>query len=480
MRSLNKKNILLFLGIFIFSMFTYIFFITGFQSIDTYKIVTLGLDEYAKTYSLSDGRIFMGILNLIADSVNIKLEVYYIIVTIIAIAISSISVIKIYNIVKKIDKTEGKIAKNILMIISYLYIFHFMFIDNMQFIENIVMALSILLYIISAEKIILQRKYKIGTILCVLATIAYQGTINVFITTAFLFVLIDNTQDIKTKTKQIIKGLAIVVISAIIDIILVLIMSQIINSNQTMSRVNINIIENILINLKYMNLLVIKSLYLFFPYIQIVYIFAYIILIYVESIKNRKATLIYCIFLITIISYASCLLMITFFPNSISKLNGRIFGSVGSICSSIALIIFCNRKELRKITKKIFYILTISYFILSTLNTFCITSKLKSSNNIDREFGKEIVKEVKKYEYETNKKVEKFAINYIMLDRENDKITQSRSFKKLGLYGRIILEFYTGRYLERIDFDENIKNEYFKNDEEAMKIVDNVIYIQTK
>ena len=480
MKSLNKKNILLFLGIFIFSMFTYIFFITGFQSIDTYKILILGLDEYAKTYSLSDGRIFMGILNLIANSVNINLEVYYIILTIIAIAISSISVIKIYNIVKKIDKTEGKIAKNILMIISYLYIFHFMFIDNMQFIENIVMALSILLYIISAEKIILQRKYKIGTILCVLATIAYQGTINVFITTAFLFVLIDNTQDIKTKTKQIIKGLAIVVISAIIDIILVLIMSQIINSNQTMSRVNINIIENILINLKYMNLLVIKSLYLFFPYIQIVYIFAYIILIYIISIKNQKIKLFYYAFLIIIISYISCLSMMILLPDCIYQLNGRIFGSVGSICSSVAIFIFCNRKELKKTTQRIFYLLTISYFILSTLNTFCITSELKSSNNIDREFGKEIVRKVEKYEYETSKKVEKFAINYIMLDRENDKITQSRSFKKLGLYGRIILEFYTGRYLERIDFDENIKNEYFKNDEEAMKIVDNVIYIQIK
>lgn len=296
MKSLNKKNILVFLGIFIFSMFTYIFFITGFQSIDTYKIVTLGLDEYAKTYSLSDGRIFMGILNLIADSVNIKLEVYYIIVTIIAIAISSISVIKIYNIVKKIDKTEGKIAKSILMIISYLYIFHFMFIDNMQFIENIVMALSILLYIISAEKIILQRKYKIGTILCVLATIAYQGTINVFITTAFLFALIDNTQDIKIKTKQIIKCLGIAVISAIIDIILVLIMSEIINSNQTMSRVNINIIENILINIKYMNLLVIKSLYLFFPYIQIIYISIYYFNIYNINKKQKDKIILLCFF----------------------------------------------------------------------------------------------------------------------------------------------------------------------------------------
>ena len=172
--------------------------------------------------------------------------------------------------------------------------------------------------------------------------------------------------------------------------------------------------------------------------------------------------------------------MMILLPACIYQLNGRIFGSVGSICSSVAIFIFCNRKELKKTTQRIFYLLTISYFILSTLNTFCITSELKSSNNIDREFGKEIVRKVEKYEYETSKKVEKFAINYIMLDREDDKITQSRSFKKLGLYGRIILEFYTGRYLERIDFDENIKNEYFKNDEEAMKIVDNVIYIQIK
>lgn len=144
------------------------------------------------------------------------------------------------------------------------------------------------------------------------------------------------------------------------------------------------------------------------------------------------------------------------------------------------MIIFCNRKKLKKITQRIFYLITISYFIISTLNTFCITSELKSSNNIDRELGKEIVREIEKYEYETNKKVEKFAIDYIMLDREDDKITQSRSFKKLGLYGGKILEFYTGRYLERTNFDENIKNEYFKNDEEAIKIIDNVIYIQTK
>ena len=155
----TKENKIIFLIVTIISFLIYIFFLTGYYSVDAEKIVNLGYDGYAMNYSFYDGRIIMGIICMIANSLNINLEVFYIILLSISILISAITVLKIYDIISKYKETKIK-QKIILAILAFCYIFNFMTINNMEFIECIVMAISILFYILTAENIIIKKNSK--------------------------------------------------------------------------------------------------------------------------------------------------------------------------------------------------------------------------------------------------------------------------------------------------------------------------------
>lgn len=129
-------------------------------------------------------------------------KILYIISFFLSLIIGSIAVIKIYEIISKIQEPNTKLKKIVLLILSYTYIFHFMYIDNLTFIENVIMTIGILLYILAVENIVIKNKLATGIIQCILAVATYQGTISIFLLTAALFLFIKKDITRKRKNKK--------------------------------------------------------------------------------------------------------------------------------------------------------------------------------------------------------------------------------------------------------------------------------------
>ena len=147
----NKTNILEFVIILAITLIIFIPFLTGHYATDTYNIANIGYKNYAINWSLNDGRIFMAIIGLIADKINISIEAYVFVTLISALIISCISVCVLKKVIEKYKKPKNILQNIILVIISYVTIFNFMYLEDMYFVESVVMATSVLLYEIAAD-----------------------------------------------------------------------------------------------------------------------------------------------------------------------------------------------------------------------------------------------------------------------------------------------------------------------------------------
>ena len=454
----TKENKIIFLIVTIISFFIYIFFLTGYYSVDAEKIVNLGYDGYAMNYSFYDGRIIMGIICMIANSLNINLEVFYIILLSISILISAITVLKIYDIISKYKETKIK-QKIILAILAFCYIFNFMTINNMEFIECIVMAISILFYILTAENIIIKKNSKKAFIYAFIAGIAYQGTINILFITTILFALLENNKQEKTENKKIIYSIICVIIAIILNIVIKQIMEIIIGSTIQSQRLNTNIFSNVNKMFEGIYLLIINSLYLFPKYAYIIFNIGSLIIIYIYCIKNKNIKIWYNTIFLFIMSIISSLILLVIF-DGIQITNGRIFESVGA-SFSIIWIYVCIKTDIldnKGILKNISIAIITIYLILNCYNILKITKYFKQINEIDKELAINIEKEIKEYEKSTNKEIKYIEVKYgessSYKNEEIKPLAYHRSMKLTGRFNEDTVKIYTNIDLEKRFFEE--------------------------
>ena len=199
MKKISKKDIITYLITFLLTCIVFLPLLTGHYASDSYNIYNLGYHDYAIRYSLNDGRIFMSILGLIADKINISINLFIFITLFCALLISNIAVIKLSKIIKKYKQPTNIFQEIIVMIISYITIFNFMYLENMYFVECIVMAASILLFLTSADILVEKNsKYLIKSLtLASLGVMFYQGTVGMFFTLVCLFTILRNKNNIK-------------------------------------------------------------------------------------------------------------------------------------------------------------------------------------------------------------------------------------------------------------------------------------------
>ena len=184
----NKKDLLIFIIIFFITCLVFVEFIIGHFSTDTYNIINRGYNEYAIKYSLNDGRPIMSIISLCANFLNMPINVYISLLTVLAIVVSCFSVILLKNIVAQYKKPNKLNQEIVLTLICYITIFNFMFLENMQFAECFVMSVSILIWIIASKVLVSKEKnYIIKTfILMIIGICFYQATISFFVVLVIL------------------------------------------------------------------------------------------------------------------------------------------------------------------------------------------------------------------------------------------------------------------------------------------------------
>ena len=71
MKKIKKHEIAIFLVIMIVTYIIYTPLLTGHYATDIYNIINIGYAQYAINNSFVEGRIFAGILEIIASKINI-------------------------------------------------------------------------------------------------------------------------------------------------------------------------------------------------------------------------------------------------------------------------------------------------------------------------------------------------------------------------------------------------------------------------
>lgn len=479
----QRKNIIIFIITMILSVIVLWFFVTGYYSIDTYRIYSQGYIDYAtKDAYIRDGRLFSAFIFVLVGLINPEIMVMYIINIIIAIAILSLCVIQIYHLIERYKKLEKTRSKILAFMFSYTYIFNYLIVDVLKFIDSFMIATSILLFIIAVKKIVIEKKNIVGLVLTILGVICYQGTIPVFIATAIFVTLLENKKINKEYFKRILPCAISIFIAALLSVAIVKLVPIITHMEMT-DRITIsNISENIEKNLMNMSRIIFNSFYMFPPYVWIGISLFIICISMIMGIKEKKIEFSINVLFIFMSFIASLLVM---FPIQSLWERARIVLVLGQVISAMLIYIYCTNFENEKMNlyKKMIVSITIIYFIITIISIMKSTYDYKLGNMIDKAFSEKIENEIIRLQNE-GIQIHKIGIRYAVNDKKNTeygKLVFEQSTYLNGIYSVLLHEFYTGRCLMNVqDFTEELEQTYFENPSEEVvqfKNINDVLYI---
>lgn len=492
MKKINKKDIIIFICILVFSLIIFKNFITMHYATDTYNIIDRGYKEYAINYFLNDGRPFSCAFLLICYCLNINI-IYAIIFSIImALVISCISVMLLKNNIEKYKKPNNWFEELLIIVFSYFTIYNFYYLENMLYAECFVMALGIMFYIISSNYLIEKNtKYYFikGCIFAVLGVLCYQGTIGFLVLITLVFSLIKNKNKIKSVFADVMLSGMFCIIGLIIDLLFIKFFGLILNLSQTRIGSLSIIKEKIFYILKNIGLIVKYNSNLYIPYLflNIIIIVFFVMILYYSKTKHIEGitknlfiilgAIILC-FPLDIISYSDIFA-------------GRTKFCMGSLIGLIFIFIYCDTGVFEKDNLlKCFFIsifLVYSFFIIK----FYI--KLMVGHKIVEERTKVECNAIDEYisEYEKNNNIVikniSFCIDskptYYYYDIGNCSGLCSRPLS-LEWSNNEALNYYTNRKLKEEEMPKELYEMYFKDknwdalcvQEQIMFVNDTVIY----
>lgn len=492
----RQKDFLIFFGIFILAILMYINWISMHYASDTYNIMNVGYETYATNWSLKDGRLIMYLITMICAKLNVSIEIYVIGTLLGALLISAGCVIKLKNIILK--NSESNLKKEILITIaSFFTIFNFMYIENMYFVEAIVMALSLLAFIYSADLIVNNkgiRNKSIALILAIIGVIAYQGTAGFLIIVTFVFSLLKNKvelkgskENIKTNIKQILIDVFIAGACALIGICINMLIVNVIGDITGEQQTRVGSITDIFTNLQYIisNFTsILKDNIGLFP-TNLLYIFLSVILIcsLVYDIKTKSKNFLTIKEISIIIVSVICGFVVSLGTLS-SFYTGRLHFSIGSMLGFVLICLIMENED--EIFRKIFALILIIYSFISIYNCIIVTYEHKLVNKYEQEEVQTIENYMKNYESTTNEQVKNIAI-YTIKGQANKTYFENISRKSVVTYNAVrcdwaaagVLNFYTRRNLETVNLTKDLLTEYLKQENEnGYGIVDNTLVIE--
>lgn len=481
-----------FLTTLIITIIIFMPFLIGHYATDTYNIANVGYENYAINWSLKDGRLIMAIIGLIAAKVNISIEIYVFITLLLALIISNITIIYLNNVITKYKQPKNKIQEIILIAISYITIFNFMYLENMYFVESIVMAISVLLFIISANILIEKSKYSIlkSLILTILGIICYQGTIGLFFAFVTLFTILKNKKDIKQILMDLIKSGVIAFIAVILNIGSVQIIENIFQVEQKrlgdISKIGENI-KKIFIRMP----IILKETCNLFPknaFIIFLDILTLIVVIYQIKIFNKRndSNMLFKYIAIVLITISAS--SVTYILTLTSFYTGRLRNALGALIGIIFLFLYVET-ELFENKKKLslFAILTlVSYITINILNYESIMLQHKEVNRLEKQEIEKVDSYIEKYEKETGIEVTKI-VKVAVLNKSSkgyfkgvkNKTSFTHNALKTSWAADGVINFYTTRNLQTIKANKEQSKKYFenKNPDLEYQCIDDILYV---
>lgn len=483
----NKKDLLIFIIIFFITCLVFVEFIIGHFSTDTYNIINRGYKEYAIKYSLNDGRPIMSIISLCANFLNMPINVYISLLTVLAIVVSCFSVILLKNIVAQYKKPNKLNQEIVLTLICYITIFNFMFLENMQFAECFVMSVSILIWIIASKVLVSKEKnYIIKTfILMIIGICFYQATISFFVVLVILLTLLSDNKNHTIKNlllNTLLSGL-FCIIAVAFNLAQIKIVDYFTGMSQTrMGSIN-NIIYMVPAIFKSIPSILVNTCSIFPKYLFLIYLFL-IVVVYNLDKKNFKLNL--DVFTIIVSSILLSFAMNIFTAASFGS--ARMLYPIGTLVGIIFIIVFLKTNNFKEgFLKPILIILLVTYSIITIVNYIYIIHSQKIIENLNKEECEIINEYMIEYENNTGNKLRKIAICYDINPTyyyEEIKNKSSLCIRPLSVEwsddGSI--NYFTNRSLEEINMPKEIYLKYFKNkdweelSEEQFVFIDDIVY----
>lgn len=496
----RQKDFLIFFGIFILAILMYSNWLTMHYASDTYNIMNVGYETYATNWSLKDGRLIMYLITMICAKLNVSIEIYVIGTLLGALLISAGCVIKLKNTILK--NGESNLKKEILITIaSFFTIFNFMYIENMYFVEAIVMALSLLAFIYSADFIVNNKGIKnksIALILAIIGVIAYQGTAGFLIIVTFVFSLLKNKVElkdskeniktnIKTNIKQILIDVFVAGVCALIGICINMLIVNVIGDITGKLQTRVGSIANIFTNLQYIisNFSdILKDNIGLFP-TNLLYIFLSVILIcsLAYDIKTKSKNFLTIKEISIIIVSIICGFVVSLGTLS-SFYTGRLHFSIGSMLGFVLICLIMENED--EIFRKIFALILIIYSFITIYNCIIVTYEHKLVNKYEQEEVQTIENYIKDYESRANTRVKNIAI-YTIKGQAEKTYFENISRKSVVTYNAVrcdwaaagVINFYTKRNLETVNLTKDLLTEYLEQEnEDGYGIVDNALVIE--
>ncbi len=463
---INKKSMVKNILITIVILLIHSPLLVGHYSTDTYRLIEMGYGKYSIEYSLNDGRIFMFIIGQIADKINININTYVIVLTFLAIIISVVCINLIEKTLKKYNN-KGNII--IASVIAYVTIMNFMYLENLYFTECIVMAMSLLLYIIAAKMLNEGKNIFKVFLLVLLGVFCYQGTINAFITFYFLFAIIKNNGINKTVLKNMCIVFAILLISVAINMLQIKICGKIYGLEQTrIGNVNINtIFFNIIYIIKNIDKILIQSSELFPKYLFLIFLSCIMLTIYIWDKKENGETYNFANIILLVITAIVSTVVINVISLSSFGLARMVF-SVGALIGMIYMYLYTTTTIMEKKTifKYIMIIILIIYTIINIGNTLNILISHRKANKLDKQEVLQANKFISEYESESGLKVK-----YIAVTCDKNISWNYKDIKHKSLYTHRALmiwwcnihaiNYFGNRNLEKAPMDKEIYTENF-------------------
>ena len=367
-----------------------------------------------------------------------------------------------------------------------------MYLENMYFVESIVMAISVLLFIISANILIEKSKYSIlkSLILTILGIICYQGTIGLFFAFVTLFTILKNKKDIKQILMDLIKSGVIAFIAVILNIGSVQIIENIFQVEQKrlgdISKIGENI-KKIFIRMP----IILKETCNLFPknaFIIFLDILTLIVVIYQIKIFNKRndSNILFKYIAIVLITISAS--SVTYILTLTSFYTGRLRNALGALIGIIFLFLYVET-ELFENKKKLslFAILTlVSYITINILNYESIMLQHKEVNRLEKQEIEKVDSYIEKYEKETGIEVTKI-VKVAVLNKSSkgyfkgvkNKTSFTHNALKTSWAADGVINFYTTRNLQTIKANKEQSKKYFenKNPDLEYQCIDDILYV---
>lgn len=457
----HKKDILTFLVILIISFIMCSAFLRPHYPHDTYKIIRDGLTYHSYERFLQDGRPFTAILTVLADMVNMPIEVYMILSLILALIFLSCSVIIIYKMFKNKLTENSKIFNIMIILISFIIIYNYLSIEYIYYLESFMLALGILLSVLAFKVIVNKEKYAYtkSCIIMIIAAFCYQGSIAIFPMLAVTYFLLFEKDYLKENIVNIIKVALIYGFSMLLTIIYS-------NVLFAATRIRVSFLDFDFADLlNRIKILVIDSLDVIPSYVHIGIILFTVICICFARKDKIKLLLSYLFIMI-----ASIGICIT--PTIIGSgldMEPRICMAYGTTIGISLLFILYLVQNSNKYLKTLAYVFISTVFILNFVVYLIITYQHIMVNKLDEKNCEIINQVISEYEKENNIKVNKIAVvlrdggkEYYPGFIEVGDMTQSAL---ASWAAREAIIFYNGREMsfEKVTYEQFMK--YFVDKE---------------